>query len=116
MGMKRLRWVACSAFCCGVAAAEVPLPDQMLIDFDNAFQSSQLVVDEGRAEVIATGDGNHALQLDAAPGQRAKIRLRPAKGQWNLLEFANLTMDLKNPGEHEAMFRMLIKDPRAIHD
>lgn len=78
----------------------------MLIDFNTELKKRQLVVEKGRAAVI---DG--ALQLDAAPGEHVKIRLRPATGHWNLWDYVNLTLDLENATGQEAWLRILIKDP-----
>lgn len=91
------------------AGVEPPLNDRILIDFDDEFQRNQLVVNEGKAEVVEV-EGNRVLQLDAEPGQRVKIRLAPPSETWNLKEYVNLTLDLENLSEGEAWFRLLIKD------
>jgi hypothetical protein len=85
------------------------LSDLILIDFGTLFDPGQLVVEEGQATVVENGR-NKMLQLNAAPGQRVKIRLSPTSGTWNLLDYVNLTMDVDNLAEGQAWFRLLIKD------
>jgi hypothetical protein len=95
----------------GLVCAEAPLPDRMLIDFDHL--SGRLVVDEGDARVLEV-EGNHVLQLKAAPGQRTRIHLHPKDGFWNLKEFVNLTLELQNRSRGEAWFRLLVKDAYTL--
>jgi hypothetical protein len=95
------------------AQADPLLPDLMLIDFDT-FTGS-LVVDEGSASVVNDG-GNHVLLLTAAAGERVKVRLSPTSGNWNLIDYVNLTMDLENTGGDEAWLRILIKDNTVSSD
>lgn len=89
--------------------------EQLLIDFEQEFEKSQLRVDEGRARVVKV-NGNRLLELKAAAGERVKIRLFPRFGNWDLREFVNLALDVTNASEGDAFFRMLIKDPTTEDD
>lgn len=99
----------------GRVCAVTPMPEQMLIDFEQGFDESRMSVDEGRARIVEV-NGGFALQLDAAPNKRVKVRLRPESGTWNLKDYVNLAVDFENPGDHEAWFRMLIKDAGTKDD
>jgi hypothetical protein len=112
--MKRLLYLILFAASCS-AWADDPLPDRMLIDFEQDFEEHQLRVDEGTARLVKV-KGNRLLEMKAAAGKRVKIRLFPRLGNWDLQEFVNLTLDVTNASDGEAFFRMLIKDPATTDE
>lgn len=91
------------------------LADKVLLDFDQASMASSWVVDSGSAQVVIR-EGRQVLQLRAAAGEAAKIRLRPASGFWDLRDYVNVTVDMENPGKEAVWFRLLIADPHTKNE
>lgn len=96
----------CATGCVCAAALACPGDRGALFDLAGAGTEYRIAVDQGSAQLVYE-EGLPALEISAAAGEAAMVRLLPPEGAfWDLRDDAFISLHIENRGDGEIPFRM----------
>ncbi len=105
------RPLICLAFLMTISLCAAGSADDLLFDFENNFDLTSVEQRDVEAELTKV-DGNTWLELKTGTKQRwPGITLKPAKGIWNLGEFHQVALDVKNLGSQTVQVSCRLDTP-----
>src|SRR5258708_5022760 len=96
-----------------IGSVSVARSDEVLFTFNHNFDANRALVTDAKATKVGTSTGTH-LRVDTGHKESSPgITLKAPTGHWNLSQFANVTVALRNCGTNSVIIHCRVDNPGA---